>query len=78
MFEVYTRRELVKKKSEDAKYLAWLELLDTWCSRHGLTREQAVSVLFDDSASAGVAAEQVGDPVFEDCASRFLSELVSW
>lgn len=30
------------------RFLAWLRQLDEWCSKHKITRMQAVSILFDD------------------------------
>jgi len=32
------------------RYKAWLERLDEWCAKHKITRESAVSILYDDSA----------------------------
>lgn len=28
----------------------WLQLVDKWCLRHSITREQALSIMFEDSA----------------------------
>lgn len=32
------------------RYTAWLKVLDEWCLKHKITRESAVSILYDDSA----------------------------
>ena len=31
------------------RYEAWLETLDKWCAKHKITRESAVSILYNDS-----------------------------
>lgn len=33
----------------DSWYRSWLITLDEWCDRHLITREQAISILFDDT-----------------------------
>ena len=38
------------QKSRDNNRMEWLKLVDTWCTKHKITREQAFSILFEDSA----------------------------
>jgi len=32
------------------RYNQWLENLDLWCKKHNISREQAISILSDDSS----------------------------
>ena len=32
---------------------AWLTLVDAWCAKHGITRTQGLSILFEDISESG-------------------------
>lgn len=40
----------MNKVGYDKRYEMWLGYLDEWCAKHhGLTRKQAISILFEDT-----------------------------
>ena len=43
---------------------AYADLVDTWCRKHGITRESALSIIIDDGPFGGVGRPDV--PTYKD------------